>query len=76
MVGLVGTETMPGVFAPVGMEYGHKYGGTSFELFARIAEKNNALDVEPASISWRRPRYTRIVPLHTRVKRSFAAAAW
>jgi hypothetical protein len=42
MVGLVGTETMPGVFAPVGMEYGHKYGGTSFELFARIAEKNNA----------------------------------
>jgi acetyl-CoA acyltransferase len=40
--GLVGTETMPGVFAQVGMEYGHKYGGTSFELFARIAEKNHA----------------------------------
>jgi acetyl-CoA acetyltransferase len=33
---------MPGVFAQVGMEYGHRYGGTSFELFARISEKNHA----------------------------------
>lgn len=40
--GRVGTETMPGVFAQIGMEYGHTYGGTSFELFARIAEKNHA----------------------------------
>jgi acetyl-CoA acetyltransferase len=40
--GRVGTETMPGVFAQVGMEYGHRYGGTSFELFAKIAEKNHA----------------------------------
>jgi acetyl-CoA acyltransferase len=40
--GRIGTETMPGVFAQVGMEYGHRYGGTSFELFARIAEKNHA----------------------------------
>jgi acetyl-CoA acyltransferase len=40
--GRVGTETMPGVFAQIGMEYGHKYGGTSFELFAKIAEKNHA----------------------------------
>ncbi|MBI2710347.1 MAG: thiolase family protein [Actinobacteria bacterium] len=40
--GLVGTEAMPGVFAQVGMEYGHRYGGTSFELFARISEKNHA----------------------------------
>lgn len=40
--GRIGTETMPGVFAQVGMEYGHKYGGTSFELFARISEKNHA----------------------------------
>jgi len=24
------------------MEYGHRYGGTSFELFARISEKNHA----------------------------------
>jgi acetyl-CoA acyltransferase len=40
--GRIGTENMPGVFAQVGMEYGHKYGGTSFELFAKIAEKNHA----------------------------------
>src|SRR5258708_1780052 len=40
--GRVGTETMPGVFAQVGMEYGHRYGGVSFGLFARIAEKNHA----------------------------------
>jgi len=40
--GLIGTETMPGVFAQVGMEYGHRYGGVSFELFARISEKNHA----------------------------------
>jgi acetyl-CoA acetyltransferase len=40
--GRVGTDTMPGVFAQIGMEYGHRYGGTSFELFARIAEKNHA----------------------------------
>jgi acetyl-CoA acyltransferase len=40
--GRVGTETMPGVFAQVGMEYGHRYGGVSFELFAQIAEKNHA----------------------------------
>ncbi len=40
--GRVGTETMPGVFAQVGMEYGHKHGGATFELFARISEKNHA----------------------------------
>jgi acetyl-CoA acetyltransferase len=40
--GRIGTQTMPGVFAQVGMEYGHRYGGTSFELFARISEKNHA----------------------------------
>ena len=39
--GRVGTEIMPGVFAQIGMEYGHRYGGTSFELFARISEKNH-----------------------------------
>jgi acetyl-CoA acyltransferase len=39
--GRIGTEIMPGVFAQIGMEYGHKYGGTSFELFARISEKNH-----------------------------------
>lgn len=40
--GRVGTKTMPGVFAQVGMEYVHRYGGTGFELFARISEKNHA----------------------------------
>ena len=40
--GRIGSETMPGVFAQIGMEYGHRYGGTSFELFARISEKNHA----------------------------------
>ena len=32
---------MPGVFAQIGMEYGHKYGGVDFELFAKISEKNH-----------------------------------
>jgi len=40
--GRIGTQTMPGVFAQIGMEYGHKYGGTTFELFAKISEKNHA----------------------------------
>jgi acetyl-CoA acyltransferase len=40
--GRIGTETMPGVFAQIGVEYGHRYGGTSFELFAKISEKNHA----------------------------------
>ncbi len=40
--GRIGTETMPGVFAQIGIEYGHKYGGTTFELFARISEKNHS----------------------------------
>ncbi len=40
--GRIGTETMPGVFAQIGMEYGHKYGGATFELFARISEKNHS----------------------------------
>lgn len=40
--GRIGTETMPGVFAQIGMEYGHKYGGTDFELFAKISEKNHS----------------------------------
>lgn len=40
--GRIGTEIMPGVFAQIGMEYGHRYGGTSFELFARISEKNHS----------------------------------
>ena len=47
--GKIGTDMMPGVFAQVGMEYGHKYGGTSFELFARISrEEPQELHAEPA----------------------------
>jgi len=40
--GRIGTDNMPGTFAQVGMEYGHKYGGATFELFAKISEKNHA----------------------------------
>jgi acetyl-CoA acetyltransferase len=40
--GRVGTNSMPGVFAQVGMEYGHRYGEVPFETFARISEKNHA----------------------------------
>ena len=42
--GRVGTESMPGVFAQVGMEYihQHQYAGAPFELFAKISEKNHA----------------------------------
>ncbi len=40
--GRIGTETMPGVFAQIGTEYGHRYGGVDFELFAKISEKNHA----------------------------------
>ena len=42
--GRIGTETMPGVFAQVGMEYLHEhpYDGEPLELFARISEKNHA----------------------------------
>jgi len=40
--GRVGTSTMPGMFAQIGTEYGHRYGAVSFELFARISEKNHA----------------------------------
>jgi acetyl-CoA acyltransferase len=42
--GRIGTETMPGVFAQIGMQYLHEhpYDGTDFELFARISEKNHS----------------------------------
>jgi acetyl-CoA acetyltransferase len=44
MDGWVGTETMPGVFAQIGMQYlhEHQYAGRPLELFARISEKNHA----------------------------------
>jgi acetyl-CoA acyltransferase len=40
--GRVNTDGMPGTFAQIGMEYGHRYGGVSFELFAKISEKNHS----------------------------------
>ena len=42
--GRIGTDTMPGVFAQVGMGYLHQYGDVpnAFELFAKISEKNHA----------------------------------
>ena len=42
--GRIGTGTMPGVFAQIGMQYlhEHRYDGEPFELFARISEKNHA----------------------------------
>jgi acetyl-CoA acyltransferase len=40
--GRIGTETMPGVFAQIGMEYGYFHDGVDAELFARISEKNHA----------------------------------
>jgi acetyl-CoA acyltransferase len=44
MDGWVGTDTMPGVFAQIGLQYLHEhaYGGVPLELFARISEKNHA----------------------------------
>jgi acetyl-CoA acetyltransferase len=41
--GRIGTSTMPGIFAQVGMEYlhDHPYAGEPLELFARISAKNH-----------------------------------
>ncbi|HRW36190.1 MAG: thiolase family protein [Acidimicrobiales bacterium] len=42
--GRIGTVTMPGTFAQIGMQYLHEhaYSGAEFELFARISQKNHA----------------------------------
>jgi acetyl-CoA acetyltransferase len=41
--GRLGTDTRPGIFAQIGIEYGYKNGvAADFELFARISEKNHA----------------------------------
>ncbi len=42
--GRIGTVTMPGTFAQIGMEYLHEvsYAGVPLELFARISQKNHA----------------------------------
>lgn len=39
--GLIGTETMPGVFAQAGMEYAGNHPSVGFEQFARVAYKNH-----------------------------------
>jgi acetyl-CoA acyltransferase len=39
--GHTGTGTMPGVFAQIGLDYAHRYGGADFGLFAKISEKNH-----------------------------------
>ena len=40
--GILGTETMPGVFAMAGLEYANEHEGVGLEQFARVAEKNHA----------------------------------
>jgi acetyl-CoA acetyltransferase len=42
--GRIGTDTMPGVFAQIGMQYLHEHGSTEvpLEIFGRISEKNHA----------------------------------
>ena len=40
--GILGTGTMPGVFAQAGMEYAYKHDGVSVDHFYKIAEKNHA----------------------------------
>jgi acetyl-CoA acyltransferase len=39
--GILGTDTMPGVFAMAGLEYAAEHGGVGIEQFARVAEKNH-----------------------------------
>ena len=44
--GRIGTETMPGVFAQIGQEYGYAHHvDATFEVFAQISEKNHAHSV-------------------------------
>ncbi|MEO8692287.1 MAG: thiolase family protein [Acidimicrobiales bacterium] len=40
--GILGTGTMPGVFAEAGMEYAYKHDGVTVDHFYKIAEKNHA----------------------------------
>ena len=43
--GILGTNSMPGVFATAGMEYAYENDGVGFEQFAKVAEKNHAHSV-------------------------------
>jgi acetyl-CoA acetyltransferase len=40
--GELGTESMPGMFAMIGLQYGLDHGAFDVEVFARISEKNHA----------------------------------
>jgi acetyl-CoA acetyltransferase len=40
--GILGTGTMPGVFAEIGMEYANNNDGVGFEQFAKVAVKSHA----------------------------------
>lgn len=40
--GRVGTDSMPGIFAQIGVEYAARHGVVDTDVFARIAEKNHA----------------------------------
>src|ERR1700738_4422726 len=72
--GRIGTETMPGVFAQIGMEYGHRYGGTSFELFAKISEKNHAHStLNPLAAYQKRFSLEEITPGLRQVRHEFGA---
>jgi acetyl-CoA acyltransferase len=39
--GVLGTSTMPGVFAMAGVEYARKHDGVGFEQFVKVAQKNH-----------------------------------
>jgi acetyl-CoA acetyltransferase len=39
--GILGTSTMPGIFAMAGVEYARTYDGVGFEQFVKVAEKNH-----------------------------------
>ncbi|MDE0668742.1 MAG: thiolase family protein [bacterium] len=39
--GILGTKTMPGVFAQAGMRYAHDHPDVGFEQFAKVAHKNH-----------------------------------
>jgi len=53
--GRIGTDTMPGVFGQIGLDYDHRYGGATFELFARISEKNHAHSTLNPLAAYRQP---------------------
>jgi acetyl-CoA acetyltransferase len=40
--GILGTDTMPGTFAEIGMEYARNNDGVGFEQFAKVAQKSHA----------------------------------